>query len=116
MKPTDAPADYRKKTAKGVEQGVNDPMMPVVWMRDYKNEAGKVNRTLTTTLGSSTDLQSEGLRRLLVNGVYWAAGLEKKIPKKANVDVVGEFQPTMYGFNGFKKGVKPADHEMKTAK
>ena len=113
MKPGDAPADYKKKTVKGVEQPVNDPMQPVVWQRDHTNEAGKLNRTLTTTLGSATDLQSEGLRRLIVNGAYWAVGLERKLPKKANVDLVGEFNPTMYGFNGFKKGVKPADHELK---
>jgi hypothetical protein len=116
MKPTDPPADYRKKTAKGVQQGVNDPMMPVVWLRHHTNEAAKVNKVLTTTMGSATDLQSEGLRRLLVNGAYWAVGLEKKIPRKGKVDYVGEFQPTMYGFNGFKKGVKPADHELKIAK
>lgn len=38
MNPTDAPADYRKKTAKGVEQGVNDPMMPVVWTRTHERK------------------------------------------------------------------------------
>ena len=113
MKPDDAPAEYKKKTVKGVEQPVNEPMQPVVWQRDHTNEAGTLNRTLTTTLGSATDLQNEGLRRLIVNGVYWAVGMEKKIPKKVNVDLVGEFQPTMYGFNGFKKGVKPAEHELK---
>lgn len=112
MQPTDPPATYRKKTAKGVEQGVNDPMMPVVWTRNYTNEAGKVNKIFTTTLGSATDLQSEGLRRLLVNASLWAVGLEKKIPRKAKVDYVGEFKPTMYGFNSFKKGVKPAEHEL----
>jgi len=112
MKPTDAPAEYRKKTAKGVEQGVNDPMMPVVWVRDFKNEGGKVNKIFTTTMGSATDLENEGVRRLLVNGAYWAVGLEKKIPKKAKVDYVGEFKATMYGFNGAKKGVKPADLEL----
>ena len=116
MKPTDPPADYRKKTAKGVEQGVNDPMMPVAWLRNHTNETGKVNRILTTTLGSATDLQNEGLRRLLVNGAYWAVGLEKKIPGKSKVDVVGEFRPTMYGFNGARKGVKPAEHELKIGK
>jgi hypothetical protein len=113
MKPTDPPADYRRKAKGGVEQGINDPMQPVVWTRHHTNETGKVNRVVTTTLGSATDLQSEGLRRLLVNASYWAVGLEKKIPRKAKVAYVGEFQPTMYGFNGFKKGVKPADHELK---
>jgi hypothetical protein len=116
MKPVDPPADYRRKTNKGVEQGVNEPMQPVVWVREHKNEAGKVNRILTTTMGSATDLRNEGLRRLLVNGAYWAVGLERKIPKQAKADLVGDFQPTMYGFNGFKKGVKPAEHELKSGK
>ena len=88
-------------------------MQPVVWLRDYKNESGKTNKILTTTMGSATDLQNESLRRLLVNAAYWAVGLEKKISTKANVDYVGEFHPTMYGFNGYQKGVKPADHELK---
>ena len=30
MKPNDPPADYKKKTVKGVEQPVNNPMQPVV--------------------------------------------------------------------------------------
>ena len=61
MKPTDAPADYKKKRATDKqEQGVNDPMMPVAWTRVYKNEAGKENRIFTTTMGAATDLQSEG--------------------------------------------------------
>ena len=111
MKPTDEPADYKKKTAAKVEQGVNDPMMPIVWTRDHKNDAGKVNKILCTTMGSATDLQSEDLRRLIVNGVYWGLGMN--VPSQADVDVVGEFVPTMYGFNGFKKDVKPADHALK---
>jgi hypothetical protein len=113
MKPDSPPAEYKRKNSKGAEQGINDPMQPVVWLRDYKNESGKTNKILTTTMGSATDLQNEGLRRLLVNAAYWAVGLEKKIPTKANVDYVGEFHPTMYGFNGYQKGVKPADHELK---
>ena len=113
MKPSDPPADYRKKTAKGVEQGINDPMQPVVWTREHQNENGKINRVLTTTMGSATDLQSEGLRRLVVNAAYWAVGLESKIPEKANVELIGEFNPTKYGFGDFKKGVKPSEHELK---
>ena len=111
MKPTDEPADYKKKTAAKVEQGVNEPMMPVAWTREYKNESGKVNKILCTTLGAATDLESEGLRRLVVNGVYW--GLSLEVPAKANVSVVGEYQPTMYGFGGFKKDMKPSDYELK---
>ncbi|HYG75841.1 MAG TPA: ThuA domain-containing protein [Planctomycetota bacterium] len=109
MKPEDPPADYKKKRATDkAEQGVNDPMMPVAWTREYKNEAGKTNKIFTTTMGSATDLQSEGLRRLVVNAVFWGLGME--VPSKADVQYVGEFKPTMYGFKSYKKGVKPADH------
>ena len=111
MKPTDEPADYKKKTAAKVEQGVNDPMMPVAWTREHKNESGKVNRILCTTMGAATDLENEGLRRLVVNGIYWGLGME--VSKKANVEIVGEFKPTMYGFDGFKKDSKPSDYELK---
>ena len=58
-------------------------------------------------MGAATDLLNEGLRRLIVNGVYQAAGLE--VPAKANVDIVGDYQPRMFGFDGEKKGVKPDD-------
>jgi len=94
-----------------VEGKKNDPMQPVVWIRNYKNEAGKTNKTVTTTMGAATDLLDEGLRRLLVNAAYWCLGLD--VPAKADVRLVGEYKPTMYGFNGYKKGVKPSDHELK---
>jgi hypothetical protein len=108
MKPADEPADYRKKTAAKTEQGVNDPMMPVAWTREVKNDAGKVNRIFCTTMGAATDLPNEGLRRLVVNAVFW--GLNMDAPRKADVTIPGgEFKPTMYGFGGFQKGLKPSD-------
>lgn len=110
MNPTDGPADYKKKTAGGAEQGVNSPMMPVAWTREVKNDAGKSNRILCTTMGAATDLTSEGLRRLVVNGVFWGLGLD--VPAKADVTVVGNYEPLMYGFGGAKKGVKPEDHAL----
>jgi hypothetical protein len=58
-------------------------------------------------MGSATDLENEGLRRLVVNAVYW--GLKLPVPEKADVDLVDPYKPTKYGFNAFRKGVKPAD-------
>ena len=60
-------------------------------------------------MGAASDLAAAGTRRLVVNGCYWAAGLEEKIPAESNVDVVGEFTPTKFGFNGARKGLRPAD-------
>lgn len=110
MKPSDPPASYKKKRQPDKqEQDINDPMMPVAWTRLYKHrDADNVTtKIFCTTMGSSTDLASEGLRRLIVNAVYWGLGLE--VPAKADVTTVGEFRPTMYGFGSFKKGVKPGD-------
>jgi type 1 glutamine amidotransferase len=104
MKPDDPPADYEKKRFTDKQpQGINNPMMPVAWIR----ETTTTKRVFTTTMGSSTDLQSEGLRRLVVNACYWALGLEDKIPPCSNVETVGEYRPSPYGSNGFKKGMRP---------
>lgn len=90
----------------------NDPHRPLAWSRVHKNEAGKTNRVFCTTMGSSTDLRDENLRRLLVNSVYW--GFEMEVPAKADVKIVGDFRPSEYSFNGFQKSVKPDDLALPT--
>jgi hypothetical protein len=96
-------------TDKPVAGKQNEPMMPVAWVKTYKTESGKPGRAFATTMGASQDLQSEGLRRLLVNAGYWAVGLEEKIPAKSNVEIVGDYKPNPFKFGGFVKGRKPAD-------
>lgn len=110
MKPDDQPASYSKKRKDGVEQPINDPMMPVAWTREMKNEAGKTQKIFCTTMGAATDLTNEGLRRLVVNGVFWGLGLD--VPAKADVTTVGPYEPLMYGFNGSHKNVSPAAHAL----
>lgn len=92
-----------------VEGAKNDPMMPVAWTKTYSIDGGPSGRVFTTTMGSSTDMSSEGMRRLLVNGCYWAAGLDGAIPEKSCIDVVGTFEPMPFGFNKAKQGVKPSE-------
>jgi hypothetical protein len=104
MKPADSPVDGPKNT----------PLMPIVWLHDYTGENGKTSKTMTTTMGASVDLQNEDLRRLIVNACYWAVGMEDKIPARAEVNYVGEYKPTWFGFNKAKKGVKPTELRMKT--
>ena len=108
MTPDSQPAAYPKKRATDrVEQDVNSPMMAVAWTRSFKNEAGNTNRILCTTMGAANDLENEGLRRLVVNGVYW--GLQMEVPAKADVTFVDEYKPGFYGFGGFRKGMKISD-------
>ncbi len=111
MKPTDKPASYDKKRSTDKEmQNVNEPMMPIAWSREVKNNAGKTNHILCTTMGAATDLQNEDLRRLVVNGVFWGIGM--KVPEKADVTYVDDYQPLMYGFNGYRAGLRPSDHAL----
>ena len=95
--------------AEPVEGKKNDPMMPVAWTKTYRIDGGPSGRVFTTTMGSSTDMVAEGTRRMLVNAVYWATGLEDKIPEESCVDVVGTFEPTPFGFDAARKGLKPGD-------
>jgi hypothetical protein len=99
MKPEDPPVTGPK----------NNPLMPLIWVREYKGGAGKTSKIIATTAGAAVDLQNEDFRRLLVNACYWSLGLEDKIPAKADVDCVGQYQPSFFGFDGGKKGVKPSD-------
>lgn len=102
MKPTDEPVEGKQ----------NEPMMPIAWTKTYFGESGRTARIFTTTMGASQDLESAGLRRLLVNACYWAVGMEDRIPERSNVEIVGEYDPSPFAFGGFRKSVKPSDHAM----
>lgn len=95
MSPADPPVEGPK----------NEPMMPIAWTKTYENAP-----VFCTTMGSATDLANEGFRRLLVNAVYWATGLAEKISAESDVTIVGEFNPTEYGFGSYQRGIKPKDH------
>ncbi|MBL8848455.1 MAG: ThuA domain-containing protein [Planctomycetaceae bacterium] len=102
MQPTDSP----------VEGSQNDPLMPVAWTMQFTSEDGTDVRNFMTTMGAATDLESEGVRRLLVNAAYWCLGIESQIAERADVRLVGEYHPSAYGFKGFVRGVKPAEYKL----
>lgn len=111
MKPTDGPANHpRKRKSDGIEQPINDPMMPIAWTRLWHNDGGKTNRIFVTTMGAAVDLKSEDLRRLLVNAVYW--GFELPVPSHANVDAVDPYEPRYFGStkDGYRRGMRPSDY------
>ena len=74
----------------------NDPMQPLAWLHPYTAPNGKVGTTFCTTMGSSVDLVSEDLRRMLVNAAYFLTG--QKVPENADVSYVDPFYPSFYGF------------------
>ncbi len=95
-----------------LEGGKNDPMMPIAWTNAYESPSGEKARVFTSTIGASQDFASEGVRRLLVNACYWAMGLEDEMPEMTDVELVGEFDPTPFGFDGYQRGVKPKDLQL----
>jgi hypothetical protein len=111
--PADARILLHGMTLTGLNPGdppkLEKSLMPIAWVRYYKNESGKTNRIFTTTMGASVDLLNEDLRRLVVNAIYW--GLEFEVPEKVNVEYAGPYEPIFYGFGEFAVGVMPSAHE-----
>ena len=60
---------------------------PVAWTRQYKQ-----SRVFFTTLGHPDDFAQASMRRLVINGIYWALGRE--VPARgADATVVGTYEP-----------------------
>jgi uncharacterized protein len=100
------------RAVKGSEPGgehFSDPHA-VAWVHDYKGAKG-TSRVFFTTMGHPEDFQQEAMRKLSLNGILWALGLEKDIPADGSkADFATPFEPAESGFGGkFKKGLKPAD-------
>lgn len=95
MNPDDPPATDER----------NETLMPIAWTRTYKG-----GRLFVTTMGSADDLPSEGVRRMLVNAAYWCLGMDDKIRPDLEVSLVGEYNPTPFGFGKFIPGKRPADY------
>jgi type 1 glutamine amidotransferase len=93
----DSPVDEKKKPS------------PSTWTREYTSKSGTKGRVFHSTQGASQDLLDPNYRRLLINGIYWAAGMETDIKADSKVDFVGDYQPSSFSFGGEVKGVKPTD-------
>ena len=102
------PDDPEVATENNEKKTVNDISMPIAWTKSYKLPGGTRGKAFTTTVGAASDMLIEGTRRLLVNGVFWTMDVE--VPEKANVSLVGDFDPSQFGFKDEtyweEKGVK----------
>ena len=63
-------------------------------------------------LGAATDLLTTGSRRMYVNAAYWCVGLEERITPDAAADLVGDYEPTQFGFGKWVKGRRASDHAL----
>jgi uncharacterized cupredoxin-like copper-binding protein len=90
-----SPADKTKKPS------------PSTWTRHYTSKSGKKARVFHSTQGASEDFLDADYRRLVINGTYWAMGLEKEIKADSKVDLIGSYKPTTFRNGGHVKGLKP---------
>ena len=95
-----------------VEGSKNLPMHPVAWLRQRPMENGSAQRIFATTMGAATDWSSEDLRRLFFNATFWTLGMEEQIPSQGlEASMQGPWNPTGFGFNAFRTGMRPADYK-----
>ena len=81
--------------------------LPVAWIKNWETSEKKQARVFHCTMGSGIDLKSAGLRRLVVNAVYWGLEMESQITDTSSVDIVGTYEPLESGFNYKELGVVP---------
>ena len=74
----------------------NEPLMPIVWSKSYQIDNHPTGKTITSTIGASSDMLDEEVRRLFVNATYHLLDLD--VPEKADVAFVGDYQPSQYSF------------------
>ncbi len=84
-------------------------VMPIAWTKPYQIEGGKAGMAFASTMGASLDFQSEDLRRLVINAAFWLLEMPDSITSDMNVEIVGNYEPTMFGFDNFKKGMRVED-------
>jgi len=82
----------------------------VAWVHHYEGENGK-SRVFFTTLGHPYDFKNESMRKLALNGILWALGMEDAIPETgSNAEFAVPYEPNNAGFGQkYKPGLKPAD-------
>jgi hypothetical protein len=72
-------------------------LTPVAWVKSYTGESGRTARIVTTIMGRPADFKNRGFRRLVVNGCYWALGMESRIATNSNIGFAGPYNPTPIG-------------------
>lgn len=87
------------------------PPQPSEWTRTYTSPSGVQGRVFTSLYGTPEDLTNDGYRRLIVNGMFWAIGMESSITPDLDIRFVGPFHPNTYGNQTHALGIKPSMYE-----
>ncbi|MEM9237588.1 MAG: ThuA domain-containing protein, partial [Verrucomicrobiota bacterium] len=74
------------------------PAVPSTWTRHYTTTDGEKHRVFHSTQGASEDILDPDYRRLLINGILWAVGMEKTISAELPIGFVGPYHPSKFSF------------------
>jgi len=91
------------------EPDAQKPPMPSTWTRSYKAKDGTAHRVFHSTQGASEDILDDNYRRLILNGILWAAGMESAIKADLDIAFIGPYLPNKFRFGGHAVDVKPND-------
>lgn len=85
---------------------------PVAWTRSYETASGSHAPVFFTTLGHPYDFREPAMRKLVLNGIFWALGKASEIPENGlNADIVGSYNPPNSGMGAFRQDMHPDDWE-----
>ena len=80
----------------------------VAWVRLH-DRSKPTSRVFATTHGASEDILDDGFRRMLLNAHFWCLGMDDQIAADHPTDFVGPYNPSTFRFDGYRRGVRPAD-------
>jgi hypothetical protein len=81
--------------------------LPIAWTKTWTGNKNRSSKIFHCTMGSAEDLENEGLRRMIVNAVYWGLEMSSAIKPDSSVEIEGEYKPLKSGFNYPELGVLP---------
>lgn len=86
---------------------------PVAWTKSYTGTSGVKARVFFTTLGHPFDFKMPEVRKIALNGIFWALEKEHQIPEAGtNVSLDFAYEPNNSGFGQkFKPNLKPIQIE-----
>ena len=82
---------------------------PVAWTKSYTGSSGKKAKVFFTTLGHPYDFKLPVVRKIALNGIFWALDKENEIPSDGtNVGLDHPYEPNNSGFGSvYKPNLKP---------
>ncbi|WP_052958654.1 ThuA domain-containing protein [Maribacter thermophilus] len=82
---------------------------PVAWTKSYTGKSGKKARVFFTTLGHPYDFKIPEVRKIALNGIFWALKKENNIPEDGvNITLDTPYEPNNSGFGKlYKLNQKP---------